>query len=90
MTGFRYPKFIDALRDLDDCLSMVHLFAALPAVDRVADGEKISVSRVHNCRRSELQFFDDHNWLTGFICTVMVPLELSTLSCLYHCWFLFG
>ncbi|KAI3446203.1 hypothetical protein Pfo_002868 [Paulownia fortunei] len=47
----RYPKFIDALRDLDDCLSMVHLFAALPAVDRAVDGEKIPVNRVHNCRR---------------------------------------
>ncbi|KAK6159546.1 hypothetical protein DH2020_006860 [Rehmannia glutinosa] len=47
----RYPKFIDALRDLDDCLSMVHLFAALPAVDRAVDGEKIPVKRVHNCRR---------------------------------------
>ncbi|KAL1812287.1 pescadillo homolog [Daucus carota subsp. sativus] len=43
----RYPKFIDALRDLDDCLSMVHLFAALPAIER----EKIEVKRVHNCRR---------------------------------------
>lgn len=49
--GIRYPKFIDAVRDLDDCLSMVHLFAALPAVDRIVDGEKIPVSRVHNCRR---------------------------------------
>lgn len=45
--GFRYPKFVDALRDLDDCLSMVHLFAALPAIER----EKIEVKRVHNCRR---------------------------------------
>ncbi|KAH6778707.1 pescadillo-like protein [Perilla frutescens var. hirtella] len=53
----RYPKFIDALRDLDDCLSMVHLFAALPAADRVVDGEKIPVSRVHNCRRLS------HEWL---------------------------
>lgn len=43
----RYPKFIDALRDSDDCLTMVHLFAALPAVER----EKIAVKRVHNCRR---------------------------------------
>lgn len=43
----RYPKFVDALRDLDDCLSMVHLFAALPAIER----EKIEVKRVHNCRR---------------------------------------
>ncbi|KAF8733807.1 hypothetical protein HU200_014657 [Digitaria exilis] len=43
----RYPTFVDALRDLDDCLTMVHLFAALPAVD----GERIEVKRIHNCRR---------------------------------------
>ncbi|KAF3444608.1 hypothetical protein FNV43_RR14300 [Rhamnella rubrinervis] len=49
----RYPKFIDALRDLDDCLTMVHLFAALPALDR----EKVEVKRVHNCRRLS------HEWL---------------------------
>ncbi|WOL11682.1 pescadillo [Canna indica] len=43
----RYPTFIDALRDLDDCLTMVHLFAALPA----AEGARIQVERIHNCRR---------------------------------------
>ncbi|GMI68383.1 PESCADILLO [Hibiscus trionum] len=43
----RYPTFIDALRDLDDPLTMVHLFAMLPAVDRL----KIEVKRIHNCRR---------------------------------------
>lgn len=46
----RYPTFVDALRDLDDCLSMVHLFAALPAVER----EHIEVDRIHKCRRSLL------------------------------------
>ncbi|KAE8706696.1 putative Chitinase A [Hibiscus syriacus] len=42
----RYPTFIDALRDLDDPLTMMHLFAMLPAIDRL----KIEVKRIHNCR----------------------------------------
>ncbi|WOK97758.1 Pescadillo [Canna indica] len=42
----RYPTFVDALRDLDDCLTMVHLFATLPA----AEGAQIQVERIHNCR----------------------------------------
>lgn len=54
LTWFRYPKFVDALRDLDDCLSMIHLFAALPAVDRAVYGEKIPVERIHHCRRLAL------------------------------------
>lgn len=52
----RYPHFIDALRDLDDPLTLVHLFAALPASDRL----KIEVKRVHNCRKLS------HEW-QGYI-----------------------
>jgi len=33
----RYPTFIDALRDLDDCLSMLFLFANLPSTSAVPD-----------------------------------------------------
>uniref|UniRef100_A0A803N5A6 Pescadillo homolog n=1 Tax=Chenopodium quinoa TaxID=63459 RepID=A0A803N5A6_CHEQI len=43
----RYPRFIDALGDLDDCLTMIHLFASLPTLQN----EKVDVKRIHNCRR---------------------------------------
>ncbi|GAU26183.1 hypothetical protein TSUD_354050 [Trifolium subterraneum] len=43
----RYPRFVDALGELSDCLTMVHLFAALP----VLESKKIDVELVHKCRR---------------------------------------
>lgn len=36
----RYPKFIDAIRDLDDCLASVFLFATMPVTDQI-DGKRI-------------------------------------------------
>ena len=41
----RYPSFIDALRDLDDSLSMLALFATMPTK------QGIQARVVHNCRR---------------------------------------
>ncbi|KAH3669073.1 hypothetical protein OGAPHI_001669 [Ogataea philodendri] len=32
----RYPSFLDALRDLDDCLNMLFLFSNMPATDKVS------------------------------------------------------
>ena len=46
----RYPTYTDAIRDLDDCLSLIFLFSVLPK------SRRIYVERVHLCRRLSLEF----------------------------------
>jgi pescadillo len=46
----RYPTFIDALRDLDDCLSMLFLFANLPSTST------IPAKMIARCERLCLEF----------------------------------
>jgi pescadillo protein len=41
----RYPTFIDALRDIDDALCLIHLFAGLPASPQIPN------SLIANCTR---------------------------------------
>ncbi|KAJ2826713.1 mRNA-binding ribosome synthesis protein nop7 [Coemansia erecta] len=48
----RYPGFGDALRDLDDGLCMVFLFASMPIVE----GELVSREVVSECRRLSTEF----------------------------------
>ncbi|KAI4348193.1 hypothetical protein L6164_008947 [Bauhinia variegata] len=45
--SYGYPTFEHALGELDDCLTLVHLFGTLPASER----NQIDAERVHNCRR---------------------------------------
>lgn len=54
---FRYPTFIDAVRDIDDALCMIFLFANLPATFRV------SAALVDNCTRlaAEWQLYVLHS-----------------------------
>ncbi|KAI1358843.1 Pescadillo N-terminus-domain-containing protein [Xylaria arbuscula] len=46
----RYPTFVDALRDLDDCLSMLFLFANLPSTSTVP------AKMIAHCERLCLEF----------------------------------
>ncbi|KAK0369515.1 pescadillo [Colletotrichum melonis] len=46
----RYPTFVDALRDLDDCLSMLFLFANLPSTSSVP------AKMIARCERLTLEF----------------------------------
>ena len=46
----RYPSYLDALKDLDDCLSLVFLFSQLPK------SKRIYVEKVHLCRKLSLEF----------------------------------
>jgi pescadillo protein len=47
---FRYPTFVDAVRDLDDALSMLFLFATMPVT------EKIKREVVEECQRLTAEF----------------------------------
>lgn len=53
----RYPTFIDAVRDIDDALCMIFLFASLPSNDRV------SPQLIANCSRlaAEWQLYVMHS-----------------------------
>ncbi|PSR94479.1 Pescadillo N-terminus-domain-containing protein [Coniella lustricola] len=46
----RYPTFVDAIRDLDDCLSMLFLFANLPSTSTVP------AKMIARCERLCLEF----------------------------------
>lgn len=42
----RYPRFIDALRDMDDALCMVHLFAVMPSAGRVTSPKTLACAEL--------------------------------------------
>lgn len=52
LPGHRYPTFIDALRDLDDALSMCFLFSTFPR------SGKCHVQTVQLCRRLAVEWLN--------------------------------
>lgn len=46
----RYPTFIDALRDLDDCLTLCFLFSTFPSINHVPRDRSLL------CRRLTVEF----------------------------------
>ncbi|CAG9783885.1 unnamed protein product [Diatraea saccharalis] len=46
----RYPTFVDALRDLDDCLTLCFLFSTFPSLKRVPRNQSLL------CRRLTVEF----------------------------------
>lgn len=53
----RYPTFVDAIRDLDDCLSMLFLFANLPS------SSTVPAKMIARCERLCLEF--EHYLITS-------------------------
>jgi pescadillo protein len=49
----RYPTFIDAIRDLEDCLCLTFLFSTFPAED---DETGSSLEMINLCRRLSIEF----------------------------------
>lgn len=52
LDGCRYPTFVDALRDLDDALSMCVLFSTFPRTG------KCHVQTIQLCRRLTVEFLN--------------------------------
>ncbi|KAJ5070213.1 pescadillo [Anaeramoeba ignava] len=48
----RYPTFIDALRDLDDCITLISLFAILPS------SSMVPANRTQNCQKLYCEFLN--------------------------------
>ena len=65
----RYPSFVDALRDLDDPLSMLALFATLP---RTSNGHQADTSR--KCGRL-LREFEAYVIATGSLKKVFISIK---------------
>lgn len=70
----RYPSLMDALRDLDDALAMIHLFAVLPA-DQV---KGVEVSKVQLSRRLALE------WQAYVVCANALRKSFVSVKGFYY------
>jgi pescadillo protein len=70
----RYPSLMDALRDLDDALAMIHLFAVLPA-DQVLG---VEVAKVQLSRRLALE------WQAYVVCSHTLRKSFVSVKGFYY------
>nr|CCA19689.1 pescadillolike protein putative [Albugo laibachii Nc14] len=64
----RYPRFTDALADLDDALCLIHLFASMPS------GKVISSEETEKCVRL-VREWQEYNVLTNSLDKVFVSIK---------------
>ncbi|RAO68151.1 uncharacterized protein BHQ10_004163 [Talaromyces amestolkiae] len=61
----RYPTFVDALRDLDDCLSLLFLFASLPSTTNVPPKTVAKCQRL--CHEFQHYLITTHSMRKSFL-----------------------
>lgn len=76
----RYPKFTDAIQDLDDCLSLVSIFANLPKFDALKISEQKTILSQKLLREFYLYTAISQSFRKGFLSIKGIYLSTEILG----------